>query len=107
MRQRKRHLQWFGHLCRLDIARLPFKLLWHQRPPMWKIHRNAPTWVKQVKDSLKSSRLTLVDTKTLYTDRLAWSQVVEVAGRLSAPTAAYEQRSCLGTTPAKSICARL
>lgn len=53
------------------------------------------TWMKQVEDSLKNRHLTLVDAKTLSTDQLAWGQLVEVAGRLSAPTAAYELRSCI------------
>ncbi len=62
-----------------------------KRPPTWKVWRHAPkkTWVKQVKYSLKNRHLTLVDDKTLTTDPLAWSQV---AGRPSAPTAAYELR---------------
>jgi len=86
----KRRLQWFEHVCRIDICRLPYKLLWCQWPPTWKVRRHAPknTWVKQVKYSLHN-RHTLVDAKTLSTDPLAWSQV---AGRPSAPTAAYERR---------------
>ncbi len=83
----KRRLQWFGHVCRMDISQLPYKLLQCQRPPTWKVRRHAPkkTWVKQVKYSLHN-RQTHVDAKTLSTDPLAWSQV---AGRPSAPTAAY------------------
>ncbi len=75
----------------MDISQQPYKLLWRQRPPTRKVRRHAPekTWVKQVKYSLKNHHLTLVDTKTLSTDPLAWSQV---AGRPSAPTAAYERR---------------
>ncbi len=88
----KRRLQWFGHVCRMDISRLLYKLLWRQRPPTGKVHRRAPkkTWVKQVEDRLKNRCLTLVDAETLSTDRLAWGQVVGVAGRPSAPTAEYE-----------------
>ncbi len=89
----KRRLQWY----RMDISRLPYKLLLAQRRPTWKVRYHAPkkTWAKQVEDSLKNRCFTLVDSKTLSTDRLAWGQVVEVAGRPSAPTAAYELRSRL------------
>ncbi len=60
----KRCLQWFGHGYQMDISRLPYKLLWRQRRPMWKVRCHAPkkTWAKQVEDSLKNRCFTLVDS---------------------------------------------
>ncbi|EYB84735.1 hypothetical protein Y032_0311g2149 [Ancylostoma ceylanicum] len=51
---RKRRLKWFGHVCRMELSRLPHKLLWRIRPTEWKIERRAPkkTWLKQVEKDL-------------------------------------------------------
>lgn len=67
----KRHLQWFGHVCRMDTTRLPFKLPWHQRGRYTTMHRKRPGRNK-LKGNLKNCRLTLVDAK-ICSD---WRQVV-------------------------------
>ena len=42
---KKRRLQWFGQVCRMNTSRLPQKLLWRKRPA-WRVQRVLRTLYK-------------------------------------------------------------
>ena len=87
----KRRLQWFGHVCRMDESRLPYRSLWRERPEQWKIERTAPkkTWIKQIEEDLRNQRLSLDDARSTATDRQTWKRLVSEIRDPLAPTAAH------------------
>ena len=87
----KRRLQWFGHVCRMSTNRLPYKLLWREKPDHWRVQRAAPkkTWLKNIKEDLKNQRMNINVAKNTAVDHQTWKNIVNSAKYFAAPTVAY------------------
>jgi hypothetical protein len=89
-----RLLRWAGHLARMDMARLPRKLLtgWvaHPRP------NGCPlmTWGRTLKKALKNSKIatTFADWTTIAQDRAKWRKLIgDITASPTGPTARDER----------------
>ena len=91
----KRRLRWFGHVCRMDEHRFPYRPLWRRRPQQWKIQRSAPkkTWLKQIEDDLRNRRISVIEAKQMALNRTTWRTVIREVRQPLAPTAAYWLRN--------------
>ena len=86
-----RRLLWFGHLCRMNEERIPHNMLWKNKPDNWKISSSAPkkTWLKQIDNDLKNSRISVEEAKIKALDRRSWKTIVRNVHNPAAPTTAY------------------
>lgn len=66
-----RRLRWFGHICRINTNRRPYKIMSRERPHHWRVQHAAPkkTWIKQIEEDLQSQGLTVDEAKCNAADR--------------------------------------
>ena len=88
----KRRMRWFGHICRINSQRFPYRLLWRTRPTGWKIQCNAPnkTWMKHIEEDLAKHRLNLSEAKEQVPNKQQWRIITHnVVNGIVAPAATY------------------
>ncbi|EYC31272.1 hypothetical protein Y032_0004g2068 [Ancylostoma ceylanicum] len=75
--------------------RLPHGLLWRKRSTQWKKQRAPPkkTWMKQVKEDLKTLQCNIVEAIIVNASRQEWKRVVQAVLTPVAPTAALRSRT--------------
>ena len=75
----------------MSTNRLPYKLLWREKPDHWRVQRAAPkkTWLKNIKEDIKNQQMNIKVAKNIAMDRQKWKNIVNSAKNPTAPTAAY------------------
>ena len=69
-------LRWFGHLCRMDEARIPKKVFKSEVAGNRGRGRPKGRWMDGVKELLSIKGLTIEDGKILALDRSRWRRLV-------------------------------
>ena len=79
----KRRLVWFGHVTRMDPARLPYRLLWRSQPEDWKVARSAPRkrWWNLIEKDLAQVGKSPHLVRRIALDRTRYRTLIEQVAR--------------------------
>ena len=73
---RRRRLSWFGHISRMEIDRLPARVLYCHVTGERSQGRQAKKWMENIKEDFELRNIQFKDAVACYKDRIAWRQLL-------------------------------